>query len=130
MQRLTVMTLGAAFLGLCGFAYDTALAQTPASECAPRDVSLYFDKDTTEFNKFSKQLVERVATEVKSCGSREITAEVKSGPERAQALSTAFHDLGVKVILVGPTAITANTESVEDRSVIVRIAEKRTTHIG
>jgi hypothetical protein len=97
MQRLTLMTAGALLLGFGGFVYDSAVAQTPAS-CSSREVSIYFDKDTTEFNKFSQQLVERVATEAKACGARQVVAEVKSGPDRAQAVSHAFQDLGVKVI--------------------------------
>lgn len=122
MQRLTAMTLGAAFIGFCGFMYDTASAQTSATSCSGREVSIYFDKDTTEFNQFSKQLVERVATEAKTCGAKEVVAEVKSGPERAQALSEAFQDLGVKVILVGPQRIAPGGDSIADRAAIVRIA--------
>ena len=44
--------------------YDNASAQGPAA-CPAREVSIYFDKDTTAFNKFSQQLVEGVATEAK-----------------------------------------------------------------
>lgn len=124
MQRLTLMTIGAALIGFCGFAYDTALAQTPA-ECSAREVSIYFDKDTTEFNKFSQQLVERVATEAKACGAKQVVAEVKSGPDRAQAVSHAFQDLGVKVIVTGSPDVIPASESVADREVIVRVAEVR-----
>ena len=94
-------------------------------------MSIYFDKDTTEFNKFSQQLVERVATEAKTCGSKEVVAELKSGPERAQALTGAFQDLGVKVTFIHPPAATAASESVADRAVIVRVASTgRTNRVG
>ena len=129
MQRLTLMTAGALLLGFGGFVYDSAVAQTPAS-CSSREVSIYFDKDTTEFNKFSQQLVERVGTEAKACGARQVVAEVKSGPDRAQAVSHAFQDLGVKVIVVGnPRAVPA-AESVADREVIVRVAGGQRIAIG
>lgn len=121
MQKLTLMTIGAAFIGFCGLVYDTASAQTRAA-CSDREVSIYFDKDTTEFNSYSKQLVERVAAEAKSCGSKQVVAEVKSGPDRAEAVTGAFKDLGVKVILAHPPAATPAAESVADRAVIVRVA--------
>ncbi len=125
MQRLTAMTLGAAFIGFCGFMYDSAAAQAPAASCSGREVSIYFDKDTTEFNQFSKQLVERVATEAKTCGSKQVVAEVKSGPERAAAVSEAFQDLGVKVILVGRPPAAPSSDSIADRAVIVRVAGRQ-----
>ncbi len=123
MQRLTLMTVGAMMIGFVGFVYDSAIAQTPTS-CSSREVSIYFDKDTTEFNKFSQQHVERVATEAKACGARQVVAEVKSGPDRAEAVSHAFADLGVKVILVGATHEAAAGESVADREVVVRVARQ------
>lgn len=126
MQRLTAMTLGAAFIGFCGLVYDGAAAQTSAASCSGREVSIYFDKDTTEFNQFSKQLVERVATEAKTCGSKQVVAEVKSGAERAEAVSEAFQDLGVKVILVGPPVAASKGDSIADRAVIVRVASRHT----
>lgn len=125
MQRLTLMTVGAVLIGFGGFVYDSAVAQTP-SACSSREVSIYFDKDTTEFNKFSQQLVERVATEAKACGAKQVVAEVKSGPDRAEAVSHAFADLGVKVILVGATHEAPAGESVADREVVVRVAKQRT----
>ena len=124
MQRLTLMTIGAALIGFGGFAYDSAVAQTPAS-CSSREVSIYFDKDSTEFNKFSQQLVERVATEAKACGAKQVVAEVKSGPDRAEAVSHAFQDLGVKVIVTGTPEVVPASESVADREVVVRVAEIR-----
>ena len=85
-------------------------------------MSIYFDKDTTEFNKFSQQLVERVAADAKICGANQIVAEVKSGPERAQAVSHAFNDLGVGVILTGNPKRVPTTETLADREVVIRLA--------
>jgi len=130
MQKLTLMTMGAAFIGVCGLVYDTASAQTPAA-CSDREVSIYFDRDTTEFNKFSQQLVERVATEAKTCGAKEVVAELKSGPERAQAVTGAFKDLGVKVTFLHPPAANTASDSVADRAVIVRVASvQRARRLG
>jgi hypothetical protein len=45
-----------------------------------------------------------------------------SGAERAQAVSSAFNKLGVKVILV-PTSVSApQSDSVADRAVTIRVA--------
>ena len=121
MQRLTALTLGAAMLGLCGLVYDNASAQGSAA-CPVREVSIYFDKDTTAFNKFSQQLVERIATEAKACGSKQVVAEVKSGPARADAVTDAFEHLGVKVVFAKQPAAQSLAESVADREVTIRVA--------
>jgi hypothetical protein len=121
MQKLTALTLGAAMIGFCGFIYDGATAQAGAA-CPAREVSIYFDKDTTAFNKFSQQLVERVATEAKACGSKQVVAEVKSGADRAEAVSSAFQHLGVKVVLVGQPSATPAADSIADREVVIRVA--------
>ena len=130
MQRLTALTLGAALIGLGGLVYDNASAQTPAA-CPAREVSIYFDKDTTAFNTFSQQLVERVATEAKACGSKQVEAEVKSGPDRAEAVSNAFQHLGVKVVLIGQPATKSAAESIADREVVIRVASAgQTRRVG
>jgi hypothetical protein len=121
MQRLTAMTLGAVLIGLCGFVYDQASAQTPQA-CSQREIDVYFERDSTAFNEFSKQLVERVAQEARNCGSRQVVVKAASGAERAQAVSSAFNKLGVKVILV-PTSVSApQSDSVADRAVTIRVA--------
>ena len=134
MQKLTLMTVGALLIGLGGFVYDAANAQSlnPQSlyakdpvPCSSREVSIYFDKDTTAFNKFSQQLVERIAADAKACGARHIVAEVKSGPERAQAVSHAFNDLGVSVILTGNPKLVPAAETLADREVIVRVVDRQ-----
>jgi len=120
MQPLTALTVGAAIIGLRGFVYDSASAQAPAS-CPGRAVSIYFDADSTAFNAFSQQLVERVATDAKAC-SGQVVAEVKSGPDRAKAVSDAFQRLGVKVVLAGQPSLAPAAESVADRAVVIRVA--------
>jgi len=131
MQKLTLMTAGALLIGVGGFVYDAANAQSLYAKdpafCSPREVSIYFDKDTTEFNKYSLQLVERLATNAKECGARQVVAEVKSGPKRAQAVSHAFNDLGVGVIVTGNPRLVPATETLADREVIIRVAATHTS---
>jgi hypothetical protein len=121
MQRLTALTLGAALIGLAGFVYDSASAQTPKA-CSTRAVDIYFDRDSTAFNTFSQQLVERVAMEARNCGSKQVVVESASGRERLKAVSDKFNSLGVKVILAGPGGVAPEGESVADRAVTIRVA--------
>ena len=131
MQKLTLMTIGALLIGAGGFVYDAANAQslyaTDPASCSAREVSIYFDKDTTEFNKFTQQLVERLADNAKVCGTRQVVAEVKSGPERAQAVSHAFNDLGVGVIVTGNPRLVPAAETLADREVVIRLAARQTS---
>ncbi len=126
MQKLTLMTIGALMIGFGGFVYDMASAQglyaKDSAACSAREVSIYFDKDTTQFNTYTQQLVERVAANAKECGARQVVADVKSGPERAQAVSHAFNDLGVGVILTGNPRHVPATETLADREVVIRVA--------
>lgn len=134
MQKLTLMTVGALLIGFGGFVYDQASAQPlhaqQAASCSGREVSIYFDKDTTAFNKFSQQLVERVAADAKACGATQIVADVKSGPERAQAVSHAFNDLGVGVILTGNPKRVPATETLADREVVIRVAARQSSYVN
>ncbi len=120
MQRLTMMTIGAALLGIAGFVYDQASAQAP-SACSTRAVDIYFDRDSTAFNPFSQQLVERVAQEARNCGARQVVVSA-SGTDRAKAVSEKFQSLGVNVIVVKPQAVRQEGETVADRAVTIRIA--------
>lgn len=134
MQKLTLMTIGALLIGAGGFVYDAANAQslyaTDPASCSAREVSIYFDKDTTEFNKFTQQLVERLADNAKVCGTRQVVAEVKSGPERAQAVSHAFNDLGVGVIVTGNPRLVPAAETLADREVVIRVAATQPRYVN
>ncbi len=125
MRALTAMTLGALALGVAAFAYDTARAEPPV-DCPTQEVSLYFEHGKSEFNDFSKQLVERVAAEAKACGARQIVAETKVGGERARTVQQAFASRGVEVILVGPTHLSpTGGADIADRAANVRLTMNR-----
>jgi hypothetical protein len=124
MQALTAMTLGALVLGAAAFAYDAASAREQA--CEGREASIYFEKGKTEFNDFSKVVVERVAAEAKACGISQIVASTKAGGKRAEAIARAFEPLGVKVILVGqPPTAPAVGDFISDRAASVRLTMNR-----
>jgi outer membrane protein OmpA-like peptidoglycan-associated protein len=125
MQRLTAMTIGAALLGLAGLVYDSASAQAPKA-CSTRAVDIYFEKDSSAFNAFSQQLVERVAQEARSCGSRQVVIENASAPGRANAVSEKLRSLGVKVLFAPQRAAVSSGESIADRAVTLRVAGKQT----
>jgi len=125
MQTLTAMTLGALAIGAAAFAYDTARADPPV-DCPSHEVSLYFEHGKSEFNDFSKRLVERVAAEAKACGARQIVAETKVSGDRAKTVEQAFASRGVQVILVGPTQVSPNgAADIADRAANVRLTMNR-----
>ena len=125
MQTLTAMTLGALAIGAAAFAYDTARADPP-TDCPSHEVSLYFEHGKSEFNDFSKRLVERVAAEAKACGARQIVAETKVSGERAKTVEQAFASRGVQVILVGPTHVSpTGGAEIADRAANVRLTMNR-----
>jgi hypothetical protein len=128
MQRLTAMTIGAVLLGLAGFVYDSASAQTPKA-CSTRVVDIYFEKDSTEFNTFSQELVERMAQEARNCGSKQVVIENASGPDRANAVSQKLRSLGVQVIFAPRKVVASAGDSIADRAVTLRVAGK-TTAVG
>lgn len=120
MQRLTMMTIGAAFLGLAGFAYDSASAQAPGA-CSTRAVDIYFDRGSTALNTFSQQLVERLAEEARNCGSSQVVVSA-AAPDRARAVLEKFQSLGVKATVLAPQAGAPSGESVAGRAVTIRLA--------
>jgi hypothetical protein len=118
MKALTAMTLGAAMIGLAGFVYDTATADEPS--CSDREAAIYFEKDKTGLNEFSKVVVERIAAEAKTCGATQVVAETNSDA-RAKAVSKAFEAHGLNVIVVTPPALPAAEEFVAGRLAQVRL---------
>ena len=117
------MIAGAAFVGASIMLAGAASADTG---CGAREVALYFEKGETGFNDFSRAVIERVASEAKACGARQIVAGAPDGKleaRRSAAIREAFADAGVKVILVGASlqVRTAAAENVLDRSASVRL---------
>ena len=123
MTTFRKMIAGAAFVGASIMLAGAASADTG---CGTREVSLYFEKGQTEFNDFSRAVVERVASEAKACGATQIVAEAPDGKleaKRSAAIRKAFDHAGVKVILVGaslPVKMAA-AENVLDRGASVRL---------
>ena len=120
MQPLTAMAMGALALGVAAFAWDSATAQTPDA-CPTQEVSLYFEKGQTEFNGFSKAVVERVAAEARACGAQQLVAETKVRGARAEAIVDAFASQGVQVVLAGqPRTAPQAGDFIADRAASVR----------
>lgn len=62
MQRLTLMTLGAAFIGVCGFAYDTSARVEPPRSAFESVASFpQGSSDLTENSDFAIDSVARTA---------------------------------------------------------------------
>src|SRR5689334_11254327 len=120
MTKLVSMIL--AGLMLLGVMFvSTAMAQTPCRSSEPREVSLYFERDQSQLNDFSKALVDRVASEAKSCGLTQVVAETKIDAKRAAVISDTFKSRGVKVILVSPAMAPVKGDSIAARSAKLRL---------
>jgi ABC-type sugar transport system substrate-binding protein len=120
MKLMTAITLGIFAVG--GFAFAAnAGAQTPCKSSEPREVSLYFERDQSQLNDFSKTLVDRVASEAKNCGLTQVVAETRIDAKRAAVISDTFKARGVKVILVSPAMMPATGDDVAARAAKLRL---------
>lgn len=125
MQPLTAMTMGAVALAAAAFAWDSATAQTPDA-CPTHEVSLYFEKGQTQFNGFSKAVVERIAAEARACGAQQVVAETKVHGARADAIVDAFASEGMQVVLAGqPRTAPQAGDFIADRAASVRLTLSR-----
>ena len=120
MKLMTAITLGIFAVGGLVFAANAG-AQTPCKSSEPREVSLYFERDQSELNDFSKALVDRVASEAKNCGLTQVVAETKIDARRAAVISDTFKSRGVKVILVSPAMMPATGDDVAARAAKLRL---------
>src|SRR5262245_22535277 len=119
MMKLVSMIL--AGLMLLGVVFvSAATAQTPCKSTEPREVSLYFERDQSQLNDFSKALVDRVASEAKSCGLTQVVAETKIDARRAAVITDTFKSRGVRVILVSPAMSPAAGDDIAARSAKLR----------
>jgi hypothetical protein len=132
MMKPIVVTLGALALAIAPlWAAASANAQSPKSPPAcgstePREVSLYFELDSTELNDFSKTLVDRVANEAKNCGLSQVVAETRVDGKRAAVITDTFQARGMRVILLTPAMAPSAGDDVAGRSAKLRLtmAEK------
>ena len=127
MKLMTAITLGIFATGGIVWA-ASADAQSPASckSAEPREVSLYFELDSTQLNDFSKTLVDRVANEAKNCGLTQVVAETRVDGKRAAVISDTFQARGMRVILLTPAMAAPTNNDVAGRSAKLRLtmAEK------
>lgn len=122
MKPLFAAALLTASIALSGApAIAQAKAPPTCGSNEPREVSLYFERDQTQLNDFSKALVERVANEAKHCGLSQVVAETKIDAKRANIITDTFQARGVKVILVSPAMSQASGDDVAARSAKLRL---------
>ena len=131
MKLLTAITLGIFAVGGVAFAANAGAQSSgtvkPCKSSEPREVSLYFERDQSELNDFSKALVDRVASEAKNCGLTQVVAETRIDARRAAVISDTFRSRGVKVILVSPAMMPAPMKSEMGDDVAARSAKLRLT---
>jgi hypothetical protein len=121
MQTLTAMTIGAAALGVAAFAYDTSTGQTPGL-CSSHEASVYFERDSTEFNNFAMAVIDRVAQDARACGARQVVARTSMDQAHADAITRAFASKGLGVVLAGtPQAGVQDGDFIAQRAAVVRL---------
>ena len=119
MNCLKSVITGVLFAGVALASIGVASAQAPSS-CPAHEVSLYFEKDKTEFNKFSQALVQRVAQEAKACGARQVIAQTSADKAHADAVLKTFQSVGLAVV-VKPVQASATPDDMASRSVLVKL---------
>lgn len=127
VKKLTVLTFAAATLAaLAAPAMAQSKAPPACGSAEPREVSLYFELDSTQLNDFSKTLVDRVANEAKNCGLTQVVAETRVDGKRAAVISDTFQARGMRVILLTPAMAAPTNDDVAGRSAKLRLtmAEK------
>jgi hypothetical protein len=97
MQTLTAMTVGAMALGVAAFAYDSSTGQTPGL-CSSHAASIYFERNSTQFNNFAMAVIDRVAQDARACGVRQVVAQTSMDQAHAEAITRAFASKGLSVI--------------------------------
>lgn len=126
MKRLTAMTLGAALIGLGGFVYDSASAQTPAA-CPAHEATVYFGQDSAELNAHQNYAVVTMAENARACGAKGVVVQSVGDVRRAQSVATALRQRGVKTTIVTLPALALSGDTMIARSVVLRVADGANT---
>ena len=130
MQRLTVMTLGALAIGLAGYAYDAASAQTSAgmapagkmAACPKYESTVYFSHDSAELSTYSNYTIVRIVNDAQACGSKGVVVQSAADDNRAQTVASALRAKGLKAVIVPSPALAQSDEAMINRSVVLRVA--------
>ncbi len=127
MQRLTAMTIGAAVLALCGFAYD-ASAQPPGTRaaaqsaaCPAHEVAIYFAPGSSELNPYAKSAIDIVARTASACGAHSVSLASRGGPERADVVAAALQARGLNPFVSRDAGAIPAGDGVAARSVTLRL---------
>jgi hypothetical protein len=108
-------------IGMAAFAYDSSTGQTP-DQCASREASVYFERDSTRFNNFAMAVIDRMAQEARACGARHVVAQTAMDEAHADAIRRAFAAKGLDVILAGsPYPAPPGSDFIAGRAAVVRV---------
>lgn len=127
MQRLTIMTLGAAFIGLCGYAVD-AQAQV-APPCPAFESVVYFPHGSSELNEYSDFAIDSMAKTARTCGANSVVVQAPATGKRADAVASALRNYGVKAVIVPMPTLGFSGDTMVARSVVLRV-EATTSSVG
>ena len=124
MKTMMAIAVGTA-LATCAAVVGVAHADPL---CASDQASVYFEKDRSDVTPASREIVDRLASQAKSCGRAQVIADAPQGAlhdARANALRRSFAQAGVHLVLASSSTLQpaprAGAELILDRSAIVRV---------
>ncbi len=121
MNRLTLMTMGAAMIGFCGFIADTAAAQTPAA-CPSHEAVVYFAPDSAALNSEQNYALVSMAEAARTCGAKSVVVQANGDAERAKTVAAALRQRGVKTTIVTGSTLALYGDTMLGRSVTLRVS--------
>lgn len=103
MQRLTLLTLGAAFIGVCGFVYDAA-AQIAPPRPAFESVA-NFPQGSSDRSEYSDFAIDSVARTARDRGANSVIVQTPATGQRTKAVATALSSNGIHAVVVPPPTL-------------------------
>ncbi|MBI1358677.1 MAG: hypothetical protein GC155_00155 [Alphaproteobacteria bacterium] len=124
MKAMMAIAVGMALATMAGVE-GVAHADSP---CASEQASIYFEKDRSDVTPASREIVDRLAAQAKSCRRAQVVADAPQGAlhdARANALRRSFAQAGVHVVLASSSPLQASAsigeELVLGRSAVLRV---------
>lgn len=122
MERLTAMTIGAAMIGICGFAIDSASAQSPA--CPAHQTTVYFAPDSAVLNAAQDFALVTMANAARTCGAKAVTIETIGDIRRAETVAAALRERGIEATIIPLPALAPGGDTMMARSVTLSLASE------
>jgi len=126
MERLTAMTIGAAMIGIFGFAIDSASAQTPA--CPTHQATVYFAPNSVALDAEQDFALINMADAARTCGAKAVTIEALGDIRRAETVAAAIRQRGIGATIIALPALAPAGDTMMARSVTLSLASETSSN--